>query len=133
MIRLLRREVLYGFALLLSAVYFVLLYSDYSALREVLNREYSRHKEFMFMLNNAGRPGAKASENTVKNLLQSLGLEAKSISETPSGIEVVLAEVHASKVADLVFKLESLGSITSLSAEDNTGQGKFTVRFVVKP
>ncbi len=132
MMGFLKKRHLYGFFLLLSLLYIYLLSAKAGYLKELLNREYLRHKEFLFMLNNIDAEVRSLDERAVREIIEGLGIEIKSISETPSGIEVTLPEVRASLLPRLIFKLEEIGKVVSLSSEDNTGKGKFNVRLVVK-
>jgi hypothetical protein len=133
MMGILRRSHIYTLAMLLVFIYTYLLSSDISSLRELLNREYLKHKEFMFMLNNLELREDTLNEKLIRSIAMSMGLEIKSISETPSGIEVVLPQVRASLLPQLLFQIERYGRIKSLSSEDNTGKGIFEVRLVIQP
>ncbi len=133
MTRYLRKEVLYAILTLVCGLYVYLLSADYSAFRNALNRELSKHKEFLFMLENLTPPSEELTEKGLRRTLSALGIEPKSISQTPAGIEVVISELKAVHIPELILSLEDKGKVVSFRAEDNTGKGKFSVRFVIKP
>ncbi len=114
--------------LILSVVFFM----DYRELRDFINTEHAKFKEFVFLLNNVERKKKlPLTESAIRNVLERYGLELKRISEITNGYEVEVKEAEANILPRIIKDLENYGRIIELEAVDNTGTGRFFLRLKI--
>ena len=125
----LKRSWAYLFSGVLLVVLVFVFFSDYKELRNFVNVQYLKFKEFFFLLNNLERKKKlPLTEVAIRNVLERHGLELKRISEITNGYEVEIKEVRANVLPRLIKDLENYGVISELEAVDNTGKGKFYLK-----
>ncbi len=125
----LKRSWAYLFSGVLLVVLVFVFFSDYKELRNFVNVQYLKFKEFVFLLNNLERKKKlPLTEVAIRNVLERHGLELKRISEITNGYEVEIKEVRANVLPRLIKDLENYGVIFELEAVDNTGKGKFYLK-----
>ncbi len=125
----LKRSWAYLFSGVLLVVLVFVFFSDYKELRNFVNVQYLKFKEFFFLLNNLERKKKlPLTEVAIRNVLERHGLELKRISEITNGYEVEIKEVRANVLPRLIKDLENYGVIFELEAVDNTGKGKFYLK-----
>ena len=131
--RFISKRLVYIFSLFLALVFVFYTLPALGELRSTLSREYFRYKEFLFDLNRAGFLRKElADEKSVSEVLKSLGLEPESLYTSDTGVEINFEELHWKKLLLFVKEIESRYTIVSFSAVDNTGEGLFEVRIVVR-
>ena len=125
----LKRSWAYLLSGVLLIVLFLVFFSDYKDLRNFVNLQYLKFKEFVFLLNNLERKKKlPLTEVAIRSVLERHGLELKRISEITNGYEVEIKEVKANVLPRLIKDLENYGVISELEAVDNTGKGKFYLK-----
>ncbi len=131
--RFISRRVVYILSLLLTLVFVAYTLPALGELRSTLSQEYFRYKEFLFNLKKAKFLRKEpADERSVSEVLKSLGVEPESLYTSDTGVEINFEELPWRKVPTLIKELESRYTIVSFSAVDNTGEGLFEVRIVVR-
>lgn len=126
----LKRNWAYLVSLALLIVLFAVFFSDYNELRTFINSQYLRFKEFVFLLNNVERTKKlPLTEEAIRRILERYGLELKRISEITNGYEVEVKEVRAELLPKLIKELEKYGNLSEFKAVDNTGEGRFFLKF----
>ena len=128
----LRKSLAYFISSLILLILFFLFFTDYKDLRNFINVQYLKFKEFVFLLNNAERKRKlPLTETAVRSVLERYGLELKRISEITNGYEVEVKEVSAKLLPRIIKELENYGTLNEFEAVDNTGKGKFFLRFKI--
>jgi hypothetical protein len=121
--------------LTLLSVLMALLFAVYgsirvSEVRDLVLREYLRHKEFLYLKGKVSEK-ERAGEGSVRKVLEEMGLEPERVSVSELGVEVVM-DLSWRVLPELVRRLEERFHLVSLEAVDNTGKGRFRVRLVVR-
>lgn len=129
----LSRRLVYILSLLVFAVFIVYATSTAGNVRSTIDREYFKHKEFLFHLRNLPpRMKEPASEGALLSILSKYGLKPQKAFRTESGLEIRLKDVAWNRIPSLLKELEERFEIVSFYAVDNTGKGVFEIRIVLK-
>lgn len=130
--RYINRRLVYILSLGLFLFFLIYTLPRLSELRAKVTYEYFKHREFLLELRLAkGMGRSAATESSLRDLLNRMGLKPESIYASDTGIEVKL-ELSWRKLPEVVKELERKHIIVNFSAVDNTGKGLFRTRIVVK-
>ena len=117
--------ILFGGLLLISGV---LLYRNYSDVRNTLIEAHNGFKNFLYLLHNTPRVERKnLTGEEINRIVRRLGIILKEFNKSGEKAILKFDNVEASKLAELLFYLERYGEIEKFSAVDNTGRGNFYV------
>jgi len=129
---MINRKLVYGFSALILFIYSYAFVNDFSELKNFLNNQYLKFKEFLFFLNNAeNRKRGTLNEDVIREITRNL--ELVSIRYEYGKYEVKLRKVNALELVNLLKELENYGKVEKLEAVDNTGKGIFDVKLIVSP
>ncbi len=126
-----KRRILDLVSLLIAVLFVIYGALKISETKERVLREYLRHKEFLFLMGTVERK-ERADEESVRDLLKELGIEPEKVITTEVGIEVVVDTLSWRVIPGFIKELEGRFKLVSFEAVDNTGKGRFRVRFVVR-
>ncbi len=128
-----RRIINAVFILVLIGGYLVV-YLNYSEIRNAINREYARYKEISFLIRNFGNQRKREIDEVFLNqFFKNAGVEVKSISGIEDIFMVNIKSVNIFKLTDIIYRLEREGiEIRQMRAVDNTGEGVYEVELKIR-
>ncbi|NPB08481.1 MAG: hypothetical protein GXN96_06085 [Aquificae bacterium] len=131
---ILSRKLIYLSVLLLFLVYGSLTLSDFGELRNFLNAQYMKFKEFLLLLESvSAEKKERISERAIRELLARYGLEVKEIVYQDGAYRIEVRRVPASLLVDILKYLQDRGRVEEFVAVDNTGRGLFDLTITVRP
>jgi hypothetical protein len=125
------KKLLYSVLILLFIGTLWTFVSKYNSVRNTLNAEHNRYKEFLYLLKVAEKPPT-FKEDKVKKFITSLGAKLKSVSKLGNSYKFEIDNLRAEKLPFLLKELEKYGTIEEFKAVDNTGKGNFYVKLTLK-
>jgi hypothetical protein len=113
-----------GFLLTLG----LLLYRNYSEVRNTLIASHNGFKRFLYLLYNTPKVEKRElTKGELNRIVQRLGITLKEFTRSGEKAIIKFDNVRAPQLAKLLFYLERYGEIEKFSAVDNTAKGNFYV------
>jgi len=112
------------------AVFFV---QKYLQTVNAVNAAHNAYKRFLFLFQNAEPIKRETfSEAKLRAVLRKLGVKLRSYAKRGNEVVLELTEVRAEKLPLLVAELEKFGQVVEMRAVDNTGEGNFYAKVVLR-
>lgn len=128
----LKRKWAYILTGLILLILFYIFFLDYSSLKNFVNVQHMKFKEFVFLLNNVERKKRlPLTESSLRMVLNRYRLDLKGITEITNGYQIEIKEVDGKLLPRLIGELENYGKVTEIEAVDNTGRGRFYLKLKI--